>query len=172
MLCIPECVQEVEKFVQVQEPQIELAVTGEGKYQFRSQYKHLKKTKEQWIKMSPDERQRHLNRVSSQKVNAPVVDGAKSVNNQRRQTASKERIYLFITVEESRLLDYISLFALRNMWEKASYLLNEEGSISKPLGKFYSDENARQSQRVQPTLAPFCLPAQNGKSELRQLRFI
>ena len=122
--------------------------------------------------MSPDERQRHLNRVSSQKVNAPVVDGAKSVNNQRRQTASKERIHLFITVEESRLLDYISLFALRNMWEKASYLLNEDGSISKPLEKYYSDENARQSQRVQPTLAPFCLPAQNGKSELRQLRFI
>ena len=62
-LSIPECIEQIEEFVKSQLCQFELAITGEGLYRFRANYRDLEVPKEEWLKKSKEEKKKHVAKV-------------------------------------------------------------------------------------------------------------
>ena len=62
-LSIPECIEKIEEFVKSQLCQVELAITGEGLYRFRANYRDLGVPKEEWLKKSKEEKKKHVAKV-------------------------------------------------------------------------------------------------------------
>lgn len=65
-----EFVAKLKEVIDEQEREIERAVIGRGKYEFKEEYSHLKVSEVKWFKMSKEEREAHLKKVSQARLSS------------------------------------------------------------------------------------------------------
>jgi hypothetical protein len=153
-LSIPQCIEKIEEFLNSQSCQLQLAITGEGLYRFRENYRDLEVSKEDWLEKSKDERKKHVAKVLGCRVrpvvnvqrDAPIaVDGQHNELGETNLSMPIQRSRtISVSHSESGLSAAIPPHSLLIMWNKAEKIVNSEGEISVAIGKFHNDERARQ----------------------------
>ena len=122
--------------------EIEKAVHGMGEYRFKSQYKHLELDSSKWFMMSPEQRQKHLNKVFQQSCipyrhdqqststskEASEVLGKTSNNPSSSVQSLSVKQHLSVPVQQCGITK-LSADMLTCMWEKAERILNTHGNI-------------------------------------------
>ena len=93
---------------------------GRGKYKFRKEFSFLEVPESNWFRMSRDQREKHLKRVSQ-----TTLAMAPSTSVQQSQL-----FQLSTTPEEFQSGLKIPLAAVKGMWQKATTLLSEPKAIS------------------------------------------
>lgn len=173
-LSIPRCVEKMEEFLKSQFCQVELAITGEGLYRFREHCRDLEVTKEEWLKKSKDEKQKHVAKVFGCPVRpVPIIQN--DAPNHRSQheefsentnlpTPNRETKTISISHSDSGLSVVIPPHSLLTMWKKAEKILNSEADICNAVGKFHGDDHARQvASESNPRLPQFVYQHNTGK---------
>lgn len=112
-----ELVGKLKEVIDEQEREVERAVIGRGKYEFKEEYSNLKVSEVKWFRMSKEEREAHLRKVS------------------REQLSSKNSPLscptpLPIDFETVAASVTIPLPVLRGIWQKAEGLLSLPENIS------------------------------------------
>ena len=172
-LSIPQCIEKIEEFLKSQSCQVELAITGEGLYRFRENYKDLEVSKEEWLKKSKDDKKRHVTKVLGCPVtpltniqnDAPIDNSQhEELSNANLSTSIQKSRTISVSHSESGLSFTIPPHSLLTMWKKAEKILNSEGEICKGIGKFHSDDHARQvASESNPRLPHFVYQHNTGK---------
>ena len=155
-LSIPECIEKIEEFVKSQLCQVELAITGEGLYHFRANYRDLEVPKEEWLKKSKEEKKKHIAKVFGCQVrpvatiqNNPSMElggGECNLEQLRQDNEFAAPIQrgrkISISHSESGLSVVIPPHSLATMWKKEETILNSDGGLCKAVGKFHDDEQS------------------------------
>lgn len=164
-MTIPDFILHLEQEVAMQYHQEELAVIRRGEYHLREQYRFLEIKEDVWFAMSPERRQRHLERLRRTAVKALSASTTRSssriedddqklldatggflsvervTTNDGRPTAGKAPAKIS-TPPGSVNITSIPFTVVTSMWQKAERLLATPGSIGKPIGTYFSDGNA------------------------------
>ena len=162
-LSIPECIEKIEEFVKSQLCQVELAITGEGLYRFRANYRDLEVPKEEWLKKSKEEKKKHVAKVFGCQVrpvatiqNNPSMElggGEFNLEQLRQDNEFAAPIQrgrkISISHSESGLSVVIPPHSLATMWKKAETILNSDGGLCKAVGKFHDDDHANKLRASQ-----------------------
>ena len=104
---------------------VELAVIDIGDFKFKSQYHHLVVPESRWFKMTSQQRQHHLSKVSSTPVNKcdnSIDDSAVPLNDLQGNMS------LSLSVEEAKIQS-LPRAVLDGIWGKAKQLINTSGQI-------------------------------------------
>ena len=161
-MTIPDFILHLEQEVVMQYHQEELAVIRRGEYRLREQYKFLEIEEDIWFAMSPERRQRHLERLRRTAVKAlsvsfqaenddqillEVTGGFNDVTsmgtvNTNDANPSADRSPPKISIPPGAANISIPFSVVTRMWQKAEHLLATPGSIGKPIGTYFSDSNA------------------------------
>ena len=138
-----EFVQSLQKLIQRQENDLEMAIIDQGPYRVRSVFNHIITSPDDWVKMTPNQRKRALQKVHGTKI-SEASDGSLT---QRPQAAEGAKNPILNRLLQEGI-DWIPLSTLTGMTEKAEKILqvpdqvipipNSEGSLLIP-----SKTNAR-----------------------------
>ena len=138
-----EFVQSLQKLIQRQENDLEMAVIDQGPYRVRDAFNHIITSPDDWVKMTPNQRKRAMQKVHGTKI-SEASDGSLTQRPQAEEGAKNP--ILDRLVQEG--IDWIPLSTLTGMTEKAEKILqvpdqvipipNSEGSLLIP-----SKTNAR-----------------------------
>ena len=104
---------------------VELAVIDIGDFKFKSQYCHLIVPQSRWFKMTPQQRQHHLSKVSSTQLTecgVSIVDTVVPLND------STANISLSLSVEEANIQS-LPKAVIDGMWSKAKQLINTSSQV-------------------------------------------
>ena len=83
-----EFAQSLQKLIQHQENDLEMAVIDQGPYQVRNTFNHIITSPNDWVKMTPNQRKRALCKVHGTKI-SEASDGSLTHRPQAAQGAKK-----------------------------------------------------------------------------------
>ena len=121
---LPAFVAHLKEIVNEQQKEMERAVIGRGKFKFRKEFSFLEVPESTWFRMSRDQREKHLKRVSQ-----TTVGMASSTSAQQ-----PDFVQFCITTEEFQSGLKIPLAAVKGIWQKAMLLLSDPDAISSAPG--------------------------------------
>ena len=123
----PAFIQKFREFIGEQENEIERAVIGRGKYEFRRQYCYMQVAETEWFAMNTSQRAKHLQKVSS----LTLSDIGDSSSDTSHLLCSRNPDMAALSVDLSVLVGTAKLpqTVLEGIWNKASELLKTDGAI-------------------------------------------
>ncbi len=119
---LPEFVRLLKQLIDEQERELERAVIGRGKYQFRKEFSFLEVSEADWFRMSREQREKHLKKVAQ--VTLPFTDASLGGH------SSVGQIQLPVCAKEFHSGLKIPLASVEGVWKKASELLSDPTAIS------------------------------------------
>ena len=120
-------IQKFREFIREQENEIERAVIGRGKYEFRRQYCYMQVAETEWFAMNTSQRAKHLQKVSS----LTLSDIGDSSSDTSHLLCSRNPDMAALSVDLSVLVGTAKLpqTVLEGIWNKTSELLKTDGAI-------------------------------------------
>ena len=167
------------KDVDEQEREIERAVIGRGKYQFKMQYSHFMVPELKWFKMTESQRRAHLDKVATgaikpsatsstlvtrsleaTSVTVPPLTNGDSNGGQSLLTSTPSLRQLSVDMTSVAAEVTIPQPCLQGIWKKAEELLNSPGSITAAPG---NSEEARMVLSRSGQRPHLVVPCKGGK---------
>ena len=171
---LPEFLDKLKSVIDEQERELERAIIGRGKYKLCDDFKRLEISEDEWFtKMSVSQREAHVKRVLSvslePKITSPRMSllAAKKVPEHRIETSKPSCSQKAPTLQTTTKVDLcvdVSSFCdtvlipkavLCAIWNKATELLNEPGSICKSPGGNAKDRIVKSTSGSRPHLISF-----------------
>ena len=138
---LPVFIDKVKELVKEQQREVERAVIGRGKYQFREEYRYLEVPESKWFTMNTEQRRNHLSKVQATQVseaseNCLQVDALKSSNLATSELGhTGQTTSLSVDLESAAQQVRIPLKCLEGIWAKASHLLSTDSAIAPAPGQ-------------------------------------
>ena len=125
---LPVFMNHLKQLVDEQEREIERAVIGRGKYQFVEEYKFLEVKEANWFKMTREQREKHMQKVTTVQVAfTGEIPGDKE---QLSSSTLSAGVQLSVRPEEFHTGLKIPLAAIQGIWKKAEELVTDPSAIS------------------------------------------
>ena len=125
----------MEEFLKSQFCQVELAITGEGLYRFREHYRDLEVTKQEWLKKSKDEKQKHVAKVFRCPVRPVSIIQNYAPNHRSQHEEFSENTNLLTPNRETKTINFYFPFRLgtlcRHSASLVAHYVEESGEDSK-----------------------------------------
>ncbi|KAL9982941.1 hypothetical protein ACROYT_G005056 [Oculina patagonica] len=119
-----EFVQSLQKLVQRQENDLEMAVIGQGPYRVREAFNHIITSPDDWVKMTSNQRKKALQKVHDTKIS----ETRDSSLTQRPQPAESARNPVLDRLLQEGI-DWIPLSTITGMTQKAEMILQDPGQV-------------------------------------------
>ena len=147
-----ELTDKLKEVVDEQEKEVERAVIGRGKYRFKEEYQYLQVAEDKWFKMTPDQRQTHLKKVSAMHV-------------KKSQSVTGSPTSLSVDVQSVSELVKIPLPCIEGIWRKAITLLNSPDAVSLAPGHPDEARMVKSSTGQRPHLVLPCIKGHSFKCD-------